>query len=103
MAAGRLIVLDDGLDPALAGELTARGRPAATVGELGLAGAPDADVLAAVAARDGVLVALWDLGVRVPPAPVALIGARDPAARRDAVHRHAPAIAAQRRGVRRYR
>ncbi|HEX8101251.1 MAG TPA: hypothetical protein VF533_01430 [Solirubrobacteraceae bacterium] len=101
--AARLIVLDDGLGPALADELSARGRPATTVAALGLAGAGDADVLAAVAARDGVLVALHPLGVRTLAAPVAHVVAREAAARRDAVHRHAAAIAAQRRGLRRYR
>lgn len=97
-----LIVLDDGLAPSLAVELERRGRPATTVGALGLAGAKDADVLAAVAERGGVLVALVDLGVRLPAAPVALVTARDDAARRDAIHRHAAAIAAQRRATRRY-
>ncbi len=102
MAGARLIVLDDGLAPALAGELSRRGRPAVTVGALGLAGASDGEVLAAVAARGGVLVALHPPGVRTPPAPVALLRPRGDAERRDAVHRHAAAIAAQRRGVRRY-
>jgi len=100
--APRLIVLDDGLPPALAGELARRGRPAATVAELGLAGASDLAVLEAVAARDGVLVALRAPGVRTPGAPVALLRPHEEAARRDAVHRHAAAIAAQRRGVRTY-
>jgi hypothetical protein len=100
--AGRLIVLDEGLPPSLAGELRARGRPASTVAELGLAGAPDAEVLAAVAERDGVLVVLRPPGVRVPPASLALLAARDEPSRRDAVHRHAAAIAAQRRAVARY-
>ncbi len=97
-----LIVLDDGFAPSLAGELERRGRPATTVGALGLAGATDATVLAAVAERGGVLVALHDLRVRIPDAPIAVVAARSDAARRDAVHRHAAAIAAQRRGSRRY-
>lgn len=97
--AGRLIVLDDGLPPALAEELRARGRAAATLAELGLAGgAADAEVLAAVAERGGVLVTTHDLGAP----PCAVILAPDLPARRDAVHRHAAAIAAQRAGVRRY-
>lgn len=100
--AGRLIVLDEGFPPELAGELAARGRPATTVAALGVVGATDAEVLAAVAAREGVLVVLHDLRVRVPPAPVALVLAGAEAARRDAVHRHAAAIAAQRRAAARY-
>ena len=100
--AGRLIVLDEGLPPSLAGELAARGRPASTVAELGLEGATDAQVLAAVADRGGVLVVLHDLGLRVAPAPVAVVAAGTDAARRDAVHRHATAIAAQRRAIARY-
>ena len=102
MAQGRLIVLDDGLPGALAEELERRGRPARSVRALGLSGASDAEVLDAVAARGGVLVTPHALGVRVPPAPVAVVAHRAEAARRDAVHRHAGAIAAQRRGIRRY-
>jgi len=100
VARGRLIVLDAGLPPALAAELRARGRAAATLAQLApeLAGAADADVLAAVAGRDGVLVTTHDLGAP----PCAVIAAAGLAARRDAVHRHAAAIAAQRAGVRRY-
>jgi hypothetical protein len=97
--AGRLIVVDEGLAPALATELRERGRAAATVAELGLAGASDADVLAAVAARGGVLVTTHDLGA----SPLAVIAATGAAQRRDAVHRHAAAIASQRRGTRTYR
>jgi hypothetical protein len=72
------------------------------VAGLGLAGAADAEVLAAVAARDGVLVVLHDLRVRVPSAPVAIVAAGTETARRDSVHRHAPEIAAQRRASARY-
>jgi hypothetical protein len=97
-----LIVLDDGLPEALAGELEARGRPATTVAALGLAGADDLTVLEAVAKRGGVLVALHPPAGRGPAAPVAHVAVRGSAARRDAVHRHAAAIAAQRRGLRRY-
>jgi len=100
--AGRLIVLDDGLDPGLAAELERRGRAVTTVAALGLAGASDGAVLAGVAARGGVLVALHDPRVRAPAAPVAVLAPGEDAARRDALHRHAPAIAAQRRGSRRY-
>lgn len=102
MAGARLIVLDDGLASSLARELSRRGRPATTVGELGLAGATDGEVLDAVAARTGVLVALRAPAARTPAAPVAVLRPRAEAERRDAVHRHAAAIAAQRRGVRRY-
>jgi hypothetical protein len=97
--AGRLIVLDEGLAPALASELRARGRPAVTLAELGVAGATDAEVLAAVVARGGVLVTTHDLGAP----PLAVIAAVGPAQRRDAVHRHAAAIASQRSGTRTYR
>ena len=100
--APRLIVLDDGLAPSLVRELSRRGRPAATVAELGLSAATDAELLDAVAARDGVLVALHPPGVRTLVAPVALLRPRGEAERRDAVHRHAAAIAAQRRGSRTY-
>lgn len=96
--AGRLIVLDAGLAPALAAELRARGRAATTVAELALEGATDAELLAAVRAREAVLVTTHDLGAP----PVAVITATGVAARRDAVHRHAAAIATQRAAVRRY-
>ena len=102
MATGRLIVLDDGLPGGLADELAARGRAATTVRALGLAAAADAELLAEVGERDGVLVTTHDLRVRVPSAPVAWLAARDEAGRRDAVHRHAAAISAQRGGSRRY-
>lgn len=98
MAGVRLIVLDDGLSPSLAAELRARGRPATTVAELGLLAASDAAVLAEVDRRGGVLVALRNPGVPSATAPVAVVGARSDAGRRDAVHRHAAAITAQRRG-----
>lgn len=100
-AAGRgrgPLVLDGGLPPALAGELRARGREAVSVAELGLGDASDAEVLAAVAERGGVLVTTHDLGAP----PVAIVTVTGPALRRDAVHRHAAAVAAQRAGVRRY-
>lgn len=101
MAAAALIVLDDGLPPSLAAELRARGRPAATVAELGLEAGSDADVLAAVGERSAILVALHDPVVK-GQVPVAVVTARTDADRRDVVHRHAGAIAAQRRGRRRY-
>lgn len=103
MAGARLIVLDDGLAPSLAAELRARGRPATTVAELGLEAASDADVLAGVAARDAILVALHEPRARDAGAAVAVISsARTDSERRDVVHRHAGAIAAQRRASRRY-
>jgi len=75
----------------LAAELRARGRAARTLAELGLEGATDAEL----AALDGVLVTT----VPIPGATVALVRGN----RRDAVHRHAHAMAAQRPGsLRRY-
>jgi predicted nuclease of predicted toxin-antitoxin system len=82
----RELILDDMLPRALAGELRARGRPARTVAELGLAGATDAEV----AAREGVLVTT----VPVDGATVALVRGN----RREAVHRHAHTMAVQRPG-----
>ncbi|MBA2514923.1 MAG: DUF5615 family PIN-like protein [Solirubrobacterales bacterium] len=102
MAAGRLIVLDDGLPPSLAAELRARGRPATTVAELGLTSASDTDVLTAVAERGAILVALHDPRAPLTPTPVAVVVARTDAARHEVVHHHAKSIAAQRRGRRLY-
>jgi hypothetical protein len=103
VAAGAMIVLDDGLAPTLAAELRARGRAATTVAELGLEAAPDAAVLAAVAARGAILIALREPGVPVAGARVAVVAAdRTDAERRDVVHRHAHAITAQRSGLRVY-
>ena len=79
----RELILDDVFPPALADELNARGRPARHVSS-----GSDAELLAG----DGVLVTTTEL----PGA--AVIAARTDAARRDAVHRHAHAIAAQSRG-----
>ncbi len=91
----RELILDDMLPRALAGELRARGRPARTVADLGLEGATDAEL----AALDGVLVTTTPLFA----ATVALVGGRDAAARREAVHRHAHAMTTQRPGsTRRY-
>jgi hypothetical protein len=76
--------IDEGLPAGLAEELTARGRPARAV-----AGAvSDAELLAA----DAVLV------TTLPLPGAAVVTAREPAARRDTVHRHAHAMAAQRPG-----
>ncbi len=87
----RELILDDMLPRGLAAELRARGRPARTLAELGLEGATDE----AVAALDGVLVTT----ARVAGATVALVAG----ARREAVHRHAHEMAAQRPGsTRRY-
>lgn len=94
----RELILDDALPRGLAAELAARGRPARTVADLGLAGAPDAEVLAA--AEHGVLVTT--IALRGGGA-VAVVTARSPQSRCDAVHRHAHEMAAQRPGsVRRY-
>ena len=87
----RRLVLDDMLPRALAGELRARGREARTVAELGLAGATDAEV----AGVDGVLVT----SVAVEGTSCALVRGN----LREAVHRHAHEMAAQRSGsLRRY-
>lgn len=51
-----LLVLDEGLPRAVAPELRARGRDAASVYELGLAGATDAELLAGLAERGEALV-----------------------------------------------
>ena len=85
----RRLILDGGLPSDLAAELRARGRPADSVAELGLEHATDAEVLA----LDGVLVTTVELkGAAVVRGNV-----------RDAVHRHAHVMAAQRPGwTRRY-
>jgi predicted nuclease of predicted toxin-antitoxin system len=80
------LILDDMLPHALADELRARGREARTVAELGLAGATDAEV----AALDGVLVTT----VAIDGATCALVRGNA----REAVHRHAHAMAALRPG-----
>lgn len=99
----RELILDDMLPRALAAELAGRGRPAHSAADLGLAGASDAGVLAAAAERDAVLVTTIEPGGGRDGATVAVIAARPGAARREAVHRHAHAIAAQPRGsLRRY-
>ena len=87
----RELILDDMFPRSLAGELRARGRPARTVGELGLHAATDAEL----GALDGVLITT----VPVPGATVALVRGN----RREAVHRHAHEMASQRPGsLRRY-
>jgi hypothetical protein len=89
----RRLILDDGLPRALAAELRARGRGADHVAELGLECATDAEVLA----LDGVLVTT--VRVHAPGATVAVVRG----GRREAVHRHAHEMAAQRPGsIRRY-
>ena len=82
----RELILDDVFPPELAEELRARGRAARHV-----TGGSDEALLA----LDGVLVTTTEL----PGA--AVIGGRTAAERRDIVHRHAHAIAAQPRGRRR--
>jgi hypothetical protein len=97
----RLLILDDMLPHGLADELAARGRPARTLEELGLQGAPDSKVVGVV----GVLVTADEAtaAVRARGATVALVTARPGAPRRDVVHRYAHEMATQRPGtVRRY-
>jgi hypothetical protein len=92
----RLLVLDDMLPRGLADELAARGRPARTLADLGLQGAPDTQALAVL----GVLVTADErlADARPPGSTVALVAARPGAPRRDVVHRHAHEMAAQRPG-----
>jgi Domain of unknown function (DUF5615) len=71
----RRLILDDMLPRELAAELRSRGRDAVTAAELGLAGATDAELLAA----DGVVVT-------TVPLPGAVIVSGNV---REAVHRHA--------------
>lgn len=78
----RRLILDDMLPCELAAELRARGRDAVALGELGLEGAADADVLA----LDGVLVTTVPL-----PGAVVVRGNV-----REAVHRHAHEMATRR-------
>lgn len=94
----RELIVDDALPRALATELAGRGRPARSVADLRLEGASDAEVLAAAAELDGVLVTTVEPGSGRDGATVAVITARPGAARREAVHRHAHAIAGQPRG-----
>lgn len=89
----RELILDDTFPRALAHELRARGRPARTVADLGLEGAPDEAVAAAVAGLGAVLVTT----VPLPGITTALITAPAGPRRRDALHRHAHAIATHRR------
>ena len=99
----RELLLDDGLPASLAVELGRRGRPTRTVRDTDLEGATDAELLAATG--DAVLVTTEPAlaGNRPPGATVAVVSGRDDAARREVVHRHEHAIAAQRPGsARRY-
>src|SRR3954452_21393428 len=93
----RELILDDMLPRGLAAELAARGRPARTLADLGLAHAADAEAAAAV---DGVLVTADEATARdrPPGATFALVTARAGAPRREVVHRHAHEMAAQRPG-----
>ena len=86
----RELWIDAGLPAGLADELCARGRAARAV----RGAVSDAELLAG----DGVLV------TTLPLPGAAVVVARTPEARRDAVHRHAHEMAAQRPGsTRRYR
>ncbi len=97
----RVLILDEMLPGALAAELTERGRPARALTDISARGAADAHA----AAVDGVLVTADEATAerRPPGTAVALVTARAGPARRDAVHRWAHAMAAQRPGsLRRY-
>jgi hypothetical protein len=96
----RELILDEMLPAGLEDELRARGRPARRLEPAGLT---DGDALAA--ARDGVLVTADPATAEGRPsgATVAVVVARAGAPRRDAVHRHAHEMSAQRPGsLRRY-
>jgi hypothetical protein len=96
----RPLLIDDALPHPLVGELHARGREALAAD----GAASDADLLAAAAVAGAVLVTSHDDWPPHPAAPVAIVAGRSMAERRDAVHRWAHAMAAQRPGsVRRYR
>lgn len=85
----RELWIDAGLPAGLAEELAARGRPARAV----TGPVPDAELV-----RDDVV-----LVTTLPLPGAAVVTARTEAARRDAVHRHAHEMAAQRPGsMRRY-
>lgn len=95
------LLLDDSLPASLARELTARGRPARALADLGLQGATDAEVLERARADGSVLVTTQPLdGFE---STVAVVTPRAVAARRDVVHRFAHEMATQRSGsLRRY-
>ena len=81
----RELLIDEGLPTGLAEELTARGRPARAV----TGPVPDAELIEDAGA---VLV------TTLPLPGAAVITARTPEARRDAVHRYAHEISTQRPG-----
>ena len=86
----RTLLIDEGLPPGLAEELRARGRAAREI----TGPVPDAELLAS----DAVLV------TTLPLPGAAIVVGRTAEARRDAVHRPAHEMAAQRPGTtRRYR
>jgi hypothetical protein len=96
----RPLILDEMVPADLAAELRARGRAARPLEPPGLT-----DAEAALAARDGVLVTADPATAHDRPAgtTVALVSAPAGAPRREAVHRHAHEMAAQRPGsLRRY-
>ncbi len=88
----RRLVLDDGLPAELAAELERRGRPATTIAALGLREATDAEAVRV----DGVLVTTDRATAATRGGTVALVPPG--VAGRDAVHRHAHELAAQRPG-----
>ncbi|HVL97380.1 MAG TPA: hypothetical protein VM266_16105 [Solirubrobacteraceae bacterium] len=88
----RPLLIDDALPAGLELELRARGRRADRVA----ADATDEEALAAAEAEGAVLVTPFELPRGA--AAVAVVRPRGAAARRDAIHRHAHAMAAQRPG-----
>jgi hypothetical protein len=89
----RELWIDEGLPAGLAEELVARGRPARSV----TGTVPDADLLQGLR-EDAVFV------TTLPIPGAAVVVGRTAEARRDAVHRHAHEMSAQRPGsTRRYR
>jgi hypothetical protein len=93
----RPLLIDDGLPAGLAAELRARGRDAREV----WADAADIEILRAAADSGAVFVTAAEPVVSEPGATVAVVAVHGAAARRDAVHRHAHEMAAQRPGSRR--
>ena len=89
----RPLLLDDALPVGLEAEVLARGRACSRADP----SASDADLLALPV----VLVTPYDLDPLPDGAAVALVRGASAAERRDAVHRHAHAMATQRPGTRR--
>ena len=94
----RPLLIDDGLPAGLAEELRARGRDARRLWP----DASDEEALRTVAESGAVFVTAFEPPSAEPGATVAVVGGRGAAARRDAVHRHAHEMAAQRPGSTRH-